>query len=720
MLPADGRLTLANEGLLRNFNQQRLNPSLMQAPRLYPLLFLCFAFLATATLSAQVKGLSYTVAPALNYTFFDNESGIDDGLMYGGRLGLGFGEFVELRALYMRDLSSQTLFDDLGLDNRDVTIFNDRDVDLVQYGGEMKLNLGRGNLLPFLTVGTGIQSIEIDGNDASDQIYASGGLGVVFSLADRFTFTLEGKNTAYNDSPFRTLTTVDDRDNAGIDLEDFSPGRLNNLSVGLGLQVYLGGRRPGQLSEIDQAYANAFNKGFRGLSFLVEPTVSRINFDDALPYRDAYFGGVAAGLDFGPLVGLRAYYLRAMDDDEFSFDFDDLSVYGADFRFRLTDRQTSFSPFLTLGGGYIDANSDYVGRSDDAGISTVSQAFATGGGGIALNITRNFSLTGAYKALLTTGADVEDINSTEQIRTSNQWSVGVNLAFGNKTRTPDAVFTYEAERSVQAQRAKDQAEMSAALAEQARENKKATNQLKADYELRLLELREELAMAETKTVRDDDKIDSLRSELSETEDVVEELEDREVEFDQAIAQAVQDSLSATQSATVLAAEPTPAPTPAPASAPLLAGQNVSGRGNTGTEGRIVLTPAEFEGLIEEIFEGLNAGLPPLPAGDVDAYYFEQDGMPMAPPAPRDTARINQMERELADLRSAVNELKEQQNRVEAAQAADKAELRAEMRESTSAILKEIRDMRAELAEKSTMTEKEKRKMEKRKEKEDKE
>jgi hypothetical protein len=42
-----------------------------------------------------------------------------------------------------------------------------------------------GNLNPYVTLGTGVQNIEIDGGTDFDQIYASFGLGIKTKLTDR-------------------------------------------------------------------------------------------------------------------------------------------------------------------------------------------------------------------------------------------------------------------------------------------------------------------------------------------------------------------------------------------------------------------------------------------------------------------------------------------------------------------------------------------------------
>ena len=673
------------------------------------------------SLSAQVSGISYTISPSAQYVFWDEMAGLNDGLLAGGHVGIGFGENVELRGMYLFDLGLTNDFGDFpGLSN--LGQLTERDVNLTRYGGEVRLNLGRSSLLPFLTLGAGVQELELDGGAANEHVYASAGLGITLSIADRFTLKVEGKNTAYNFNAVNGLLTAADRDAIGVAATDFASDRLYNWSVGAGLTVYLGGRRPGTLTAVDQAYAEAFGNGFSNVSVLVEPTVSRINFDDVLPYKDMYLGGAALGIDFGPLVGFRGYYLKGMEDDELSLTFDDIAVWGADFRFRFSSTTTGLSPFVSLGGGYIDTQDEYEGRGGARGAA--SQAFAAGGLGASINLSPNFRLLGTYKWLLTTGTEVEELQSTDQIVTSNQWGLGLNLAFGKRARRPEAMFSSVAQDQMRREQARLNLEKQAALAEQARKNAAATRQLKNDYEVRIYTLNEELEAA--RNARDTALVAQLEEQVEATEELVAELETREADLDKTAAEAdtERNFLEAELNEEVNAPTPTFA-TPTPARGGFFGsnGNNTRVESQAAGAGRIVLTPAEFEGLIEEIFEGLNYGMPAPPPGGMrpgeEVYELEydvemtEDGpRRMMRPAPADTARINQMERQLADLRTAVENLTRQQEDLRELRAEDKAQLRDEMRQSTEDILREIRAMREELANKAEMSKKEKRRQEK--------
>ncbi|MFO7826740.1 MAG: hypothetical protein R6V72_22600, partial [Cyclobacterium sp.] len=57
----------------------------------------CILTLLGAKLQGQMKDVTVTLQPTVSYTWFDNNTAIEDGFMYGGRVGFGFGEAIELR-----------------------------------------------------------------------------------------------------------------------------------------------------------------------------------------------------------------------------------------------------------------------------------------------------------------------------------------------------------------------------------------------------------------------------------------------------------------------------------------------------------------------------------------------------------------------------------------------------------------------------------------------
>jgi hypothetical protein len=493
-------------------------------------------FLSTSSLFGQVKGVSYTIAPSGSYNWFGNEAGLGDAFMFGGRLGFGFGEYVELRATYLQTIDQQTDFAglDLGID----TSFANRDVDLRRYGAELKLNIGRGSLLPYLLLGGGIQDTERDALERAENIFGTAGIGLTLSAADRYTLGVEGKYITYSGNAVRNLFDEVERQENDLNLDDFNADQVGTFAVAANLQFYLGGRRPGQLSEIDEVYLRNFQGGISGLSVPMELGFARINWDDALPYRDAYFAGGTAGFSFGPLISLRGFYYRGMNDDELNFDFDDISLYGADVRFNLSQTSSGIMPYLSLGGGYIDLNDGYNRDADVVAELASSQGFASGGGGINLKFGERINLNGGVRAVLTSGADVEDISTTEQLTTSLMYNAGFGFVLGGRNQNnPDVVR---------------QSTMEDRLRSQQDEFDRRADSIRVENQLELAEL--EARYRDTLAMLDRELIDAIEAgdtavaadiaeERAETRAIIDEVSTRQTELTN---QAVQEDLRRTQ------------------------------------------------------------------------------------------------------------------------------------------------------------------------------
>ena len=393
-------------------------------------IIVAFLGLLGTTAQAQLKDISFTLSPAAEYTWWDNKSGLDDGVLLGGQVGFGFGEYLEIRALYRQSNDLTTNFDDFGLENFDNDLFTSQDVDLTRWGGEFKANIGTKKLKPYLTLGTGVQKLEIDNSEDIEQIYASLGLGVIFKLSDRIVLAIEGKNTTFNSNPVRDLLTEADKTTFGVIDSDFETDRLSNWSLQGSLQFYLGGREPGQLSDLDEAYLNKFKNGFQGLQVQAEPSGAFISFDDDSLYRDTYLYGGFVGLDFNEYVGVRGFFFQATEDESLDLEFDDLSIYGMEFRANLNDG-SGVVPYLILGGGYLNPSSNYT--AVDGSTDLEGSAFAHGGLGLTIPLSKNVQISGGARAMVTSGLDTEDINGTEDIQTNTMYTVGLKFAFGKKS-----------------------------------------------------------------------------------------------------------------------------------------------------------------------------------------------------------------------------------------------------------------------------------------------
>jgi hypothetical protein len=548
----------------------------------HSLTFLALLLLATGiaptSLRAQVRGISYTVAPAAEYTWYDSRSGLNEAFQVGGMLGIGFGEFVELRALYAQTVDQKV---DLEAFNVDESLLANRDVELIRYGGELKLNLSRGKFLPFLTVGAGVQDLGRTDLESAQSIYASAGLGLTLSAADRFTFNLEGKNLAYSYDAVRNLLNDAERTAQNLDNTDFALERFGNWSVGANLEFYLGGRRPGELSAIDQAYLDAFANG-SGLRIPLEVNLARIDFDDALPYRNAWLGGSNLGIDIGPYIGLRAFYLRAMQEDQVQLDFDPLALYGGDVRLNLNRASQGVRPFLTIGGGYLNVNEDYAGRE---GQTATSQGFATGGVGLVLGLGNTVRLNGSVKSLLISDVGIEDLNTTSQIRSSWMYSAGLQFSFGRRPADPEALVETRSADELSARRESLRNRIFA----QQQANQRERERLRQRYELRITDLESRLNRAYAADTFDPELTVALLREIEQADSVLAELDRRERSLAQ---RELQQELRMQDSIDILFPDPYARPQPPlPRAEPPAASYE---------KGLVVLSPAQLNALLDRL------------------------------------------------------------------------------------------------------------------------
>lgn len=387
---------------------------------------------------AQVSGVSYSLGPTGNAMSWDKQSGLDGGYLYGGQLGFGFGRYVELSALYMVSTGVKTDIGNIYMLNSDTSprsssyaeIYRRRDAEITRYGGNLTFNLGSGVAYPYLAAGTGILAVDPENRPKSEQIYLSGGAGLKFSLDNRLSLQVGVENLWYRYNPASAFFSDADLQVIRVRKSEVRDKEIGNWALSAAVTGYLGGRNPARMSDLDRDLQNQFRGGFRGISLIVEPTVGIVQFNDKLPYRaDQRVAGGSAGFDFGPYVGVRGFYLRGLEEDEWS-SFDKFAMYGGEMKFRLNDASTGIVPFLSLGAGYIDVNNQYEGRQ-----KANDQPFALGGGGVELRISDNVKLFGSAKAVLVSSEDLSDLSSSESIQSSWMFNGGLSFALGSKPET---------------------------------------------------------------------------------------------------------------------------------------------------------------------------------------------------------------------------------------------------------------------------------------------
>ena len=402
-------------------------------PLLSAALGLALALLTFVPATAQVTGISYTAAPTGVRVFSGGSTGLSDGTLLGGALGLGFGEYLEVSGVYLRGNAFETEFSGLDTDPATLAVLEAQaegfDVDVEQIGTRLRLTVGRGSLLPFVVGGTGVLRLD-NGAYETEAIFAEAGAGVTFAFQDRYTVTVEGTRFGYRYNPYAAF---DLGNTAGLP----STSSLNDVrrafstTVVATARIRLGGRTRGSLSATDLAVRDQLRRP----RLYAQPTYGVLRFSDdlvGLPDQQPMLG-VQAGVDFGPYVGLRGFYYRATAENELFDDpttTRDLSLFGAEIDFRFsTELAGGVTPFLLLGGGYMDVGSDY--RAGGALFSAPEgRYFAMGGGGVDVALTRALRLKAGVRALLMSNEDADQVADPASVYTSLLPTAGLEFSLG--------------------------------------------------------------------------------------------------------------------------------------------------------------------------------------------------------------------------------------------------------------------------------------------------
>lgn len=398
--------------------------------------------------SAQVEDISVIVSPIAGYNWFDKRSTVSNGFTYGLQAGFGFGKVVELRGTAERSVNLDQNFshykDDIAQVLPGFTLKN-RTVNLTRFGGEFKTNIPTRHLAPYLILGTGIQKIERkmddDENYINKSLYLTGGLGLKINLSKRATINFEGKAYGYNMNPGSML--YDDNGNPLFEdwINSHKTYKMANWNLQAAMQFYLGGRNTDELSDIDKAYLEKYSGGLRKTKVILAPGGGYISFNDKSGYRNAYLLGGTLGVDFTNFVGLRGYYYQATQDGELSLKFDPLRMYGIDFVGNLNVAR-GIVPYITIGGGHLNAGDDYHGKNIGTPSSPVYQPtpsgyYAKGGAGLIIPLGRNLDLYGAANLLYTLRDEegkVADLRNADDLLKHSMFNAGLRIKLGKKAR----------------------------------------------------------------------------------------------------------------------------------------------------------------------------------------------------------------------------------------------------------------------------------------------
>jgi len=385
---------------------------------------------------AQVKDISFAIAPTAEYVLWNKKSAIENGFMVGGYVGFGFGKNLELLGSYSQSLGLKSRIDGFSAPDNIKAVFTPTDVNVYSWGGELKGNIPMTySFQPYITLGSGIQTVKAN-QTTQDAIYFAFGLGSKFNLTRRLTLNVQAKGTHFNSDASNILHNPSEAKTSTYNqwiTDNVSNKNMLNWSLQAGLQLYLGGRNPDELTELDNSYTNLKN-----FKVVVAPAIGYIDFDSDNNFRNTYLAGASLGFDFTEYIGVRGFYYQAMKDEKVSLDFDKLSLYGADFLARL-NVSNGVVPYITVGAGYLNVGNGYQGKV--ATVENKSSIFAKGGIGLAIPLSKHLELFGVANLLYTTGNESASnaLKSPNKLQSNVFYNAGIRIKFAKENEK----YTYQ-------------------------------------------------------------------------------------------------------------------------------------------------------------------------------------------------------------------------------------------------------------------------------------
>ena len=375
---------------------------------------------------AAAQDLRFSISPTAQQVAWNDALGLDNTLLYGGRVGFVFGRRIELQGYFLTNQGSDAgirdLYDQLGVNDRPP---QNAGLGVRNYGAALVYNFSVGGFTPFLRAGGSILRFEPEGGRRSDRIALGYGGGLRFGKPGSLRFNLFAEDLRFRID--RTLLLALPATGAPP-IVDVDANKLrSNLTYGAGLSIPLGG---GAVTYDDTPQYQLSN-----VALPAEVFAGRLDFAGASGLPNQYVTGVRTGIDFGPLVGLRAFYWRGVSDG-----FNKtagIQGYGGEAQFAL-NAGPGFNPFLLAGAGQLDFldSYDYNGEAATPGVVRRQPADQTAlilGGGVKIPIGARFTLTAAARNYLAArGGRTEDVAEASQLRSNWQYSAGFSFGIGGR------------------------------------------------------------------------------------------------------------------------------------------------------------------------------------------------------------------------------------------------------------------------------------------------
>ena len=374
------------------------------------------ALLLPFAAEAGAQDLRYSLTPVGQRVLWDDELGLANGWLYGGRVGFLFGDWIELQGFYLRSADElDTRFGAAGVLAPGGGALDEGRVDVDNYGADVVVNLGPWRLRPFVRAGGSVLRFDPQGGERTSQIALRAGGGIRFGNPGQLRLQLYAEDLAFRLNRYRLTPGEDGTLPTDADGDEVR----HNLVYGAGLTIPLGGG-----AGVDDRP----RFGVGGASLPIELFGGVLNFDDDDDLDGQNLLGVRTGVDFGRYVGLRGFYWRGVNDD-----FDGtrpIQGWGGEAQFNL-NAGPGIAPYLVAGAGKLDFRS---GFTNDAGAAMDDRTVLILGGGASVRLSDRVRLNASARNYLSSPDEsLEDVSRTDDLRGNWLFSAGLGFNIGGST-----------------------------------------------------------------------------------------------------------------------------------------------------------------------------------------------------------------------------------------------------------------------------------------------
>ena len=361
----------------------------------------------------------YTLSPIANGTAWNSNLGLEDGLFYGGKVGIDFGPLIGLEVSYLTSGNLWTDFSRIDLRDTMGSLVGDQRVKVRRFGGDLIVRWPTDRVAPFVKLGGGVIRLEPESSPKVEKIDVrlGGGLEYIFTNRLRTRAWVEMNRFRLD----RYTLAPGGAASGQYPIDEDSEKIRNNLSVGLSLDYAIGQSRFRCIRPDERL------QPFSAVE--LEPLVGRFDFDDSR-MSTVTVAGARIGGELNPWVGWGLYYWHGMESD--LSDTRPLQSYGGEARFSLASKAGP-QPYVSIGAGQIDFRSGY---SDSEGTERDDKTALIVGAGIRAEVFSGLQLNVSVRDYMYGEERLDRISGTDEI--SHNWLLSGALVFGIGGRRSEA------------------------------------------------------------------------------------------------------------------------------------------------------------------------------------------------------------------------------------------------------------------------------------------